>query len=193
MTDKKLTQEQFVREWMPEYEKRLQKEIDAINETLPGCVINETGFAWKHFPEALEAYADRIRLNAEMQIADLTDRLEAIKRVTPYSFQSLTEKDKQEGFYLAECECGWWGSSSLLEGGGAIADTGDHFDCSCPFCGSADIGDASDPYRHVWDQACERQRANCAQEYFENTSKSYNDCRDIILSAPAPEFKLTEE
>jgi hypothetical protein len=34
--------------------------------------------------------------------------------------------------------CGWWGSSGLLHGGTAIADTGDHEDCYCPICGKVD-------------------------------------------------------
>lgn len=42
-------------------------------------------------------------------------------------------------YYPVLCQtCGWVGSSSELEGGGAIADTGDHFDCYCPVCGQID-------------------------------------------------------
>lgn len=45
-----------------------------------------------------------------------------------------------EDWYHAECEsCGWNGMSNYLWGGGAIADTGDHFDCICPVCGSPKI------------------------------------------------------
>ena len=43
-------------------------------------------------------------------------------------------------FYTAGCdECGWWGSSELLDGGGQIADTGDYSDSFCPVCGNSDI------------------------------------------------------
>ena len=44
-------------------------------------------------------------------------------------------------FFTCECECGWWGSSEFLTGGGQIADTGDYSDCYCPVCGSTDIYD----------------------------------------------------
>jgi hypothetical protein len=43
--------------------------------------------------------------------------------------------DNEVKYYDAECgNCGWWGSSQWLQGGGAIADTGDHSDVVCPVC-----------------------------------------------------------
>jgi hypothetical protein len=49
------------------------------------------------------------------------------------------EKSK---YYPAECsECGWLGSSSQLEGGGQLADTGDYDDVYCPKCWSNKIED----------------------------------------------------
>jgi hypothetical protein len=42
--------------------------------------------------------------------------------------------------HTVECiNCGWWGSSKLLNGGGQIADTGDYFDSTCPVCDSDEI------------------------------------------------------
>lgn len=52
----------------------------------------------------------------------------------------VDEKDKR--WYNAECQkCKWHGSSEFLEGGEPIADTGDHNDVRCPYCGSSDIDD----------------------------------------------------
>lgn len=43
--------------------------------------------------------------------------------------------DGEINWYDAECgKCGWFGSSEYLNGGGAIADTGDYFDVTCPIC-----------------------------------------------------------
>lgn len=42
---------------------------------------------------------------------------------------------QEENYFDVDCECGWWGSSKWLLGGGEIADTGDHDDCYCPVCG----------------------------------------------------------
>lgn len=55
----------------------------------------------------------------------------------PKSYRPSSYGDE---FYDAGCEeCGWWGSSELLDGGGQIADTGDYSDSFCPVCGNFDI------------------------------------------------------
>lgn len=52
---------------------------------------------------------------------------------------SLSDKNN---YYFGECErCGWSGSSSVMAGGGQIADTGDYDDVRCPICYSFDIMD----------------------------------------------------
>ena len=68
------------------------------------------------------------------------DRLINNLRIANVSYCAASPEDIADNYYTAECgKCGWWGSSKLLDGGGAIADTGDHFDCTCPVCGNADI------------------------------------------------------
>jgi transcription elongation factor Elf1 len=56
------------------------------------------------------------------------------------SYRGLTKKDIKDNYFLAKCgNCGWFGSSRLLNGGLAIGDTGDYSDVTCPVCGSEDI------------------------------------------------------
>ena len=71
--------------------------------------------------------------------AETVGRMRENLKIAPISYNELTEKDKLENYYLVGCdECGWWGSSRPLNGGGAIGMTGDHFDCTCPVCGKED-------------------------------------------------------
>ena len=81
----------------------------------------------------------------EHNLWELEDRRQTMKtiiEVMPKSFKPLTESQEKNHFYLAECDkCGWWGSSDLIQGGGAIGDTGDYSDSYCPICGSLEIGD----------------------------------------------------
>ncbi len=54
---------------------------------------------------------------------------------------------KEKGYEPVRCEkCGFIMCGSLLEGGGAIADTGDYNDPSCPICGSHHIDDYEGEY-----------------------------------------------
>lgn len=47
--------------------------------------------------------------------------------------------DREITYYPCSCDnCGWYGSSEHLGGGGQIADTGDYDDVYCPICGSKD-------------------------------------------------------
>lgn len=63
-----------------------------------------------------------------------------LENVIPYSFKLASEEEIKNKYYTAECtNCGWWGSSRLLNGGGAIADTGDFFDVTCPICEYSDM------------------------------------------------------
>lgn len=69
--------------------------------------------------------------NAEIQFA-IMKVINNLENCENY-FQIVS--DTEETYYDAECvNCGWWGSSQWLFGGGAIADTGDHSDVTCPIC-----------------------------------------------------------
>lgn len=51
------------------------------------------------------------------------------------SFRRVNEEEEKEHYFTAKCTvCGWWGPSNLLQGGVAIADTGDYDDAWCPIC-----------------------------------------------------------
>ncbi len=77
-------------------------------------------------------------------MAETVARMRENLKKAPRSYQPLNDEEKENNYFLAECDnCGWWGSSGLLDGGGAIADTGDHFDCTCPVCGKVDPDEKS--------------------------------------------------
>lgn len=70
---------------------------------------------------------------------ELVDKMAAALNVVQHSFKPVDPAEAKK-YRLIEClTCGWWGSSKLLAGGGAIADTGDHDDCRCPMCMSVDV------------------------------------------------------
>lgn len=52
---------------------------------------------------------------------------------------SYKPADPNSSYYTVACECGWYGSSELLNGGNEIADTGDHEDTYCPVCDNNDL------------------------------------------------------
>ena len=71
---------------------------------------------------------------------EILDKLVDNLKKAPESYRECSKEDLQQSYFTAECsECGWWGSSALLEGGAAIGDTGDHTDCFCPVCGNLEI------------------------------------------------------
>jgi hypothetical protein len=75
---------------------------------------------------------------------DTLNTMVACLKIAPESYKECNEEDTANYFYTAECGvCGWWGSSKFLNGGGAIADTGDHFECTCPVCDSMDVNEKS--------------------------------------------------
>ena len=55
--------------------------------------------------------------------------------IASLSYRNCTNEDKKRGYFTVEClDCGWWGSSRLLNGGGPLGDTGDYSDSTCPVC-----------------------------------------------------------
>lgn len=109
-----------------EHDIKTVEKIKAILE--PMTRDGETGVHWEY-----------------VHMQETLDRLVNNLRIAHVSFRFCSPEDISDRFYTAECgACGWWGSSKLLDGGGAIADTGDHFDCTCPVCGNADIDEKDD-------------------------------------------------
>jgi hypothetical protein len=71
---------------------------------------------------------------------DLLDKLISNLKLAPESYKPASQEDKEKRFYTVKCsQCGWWGSSKFLNGGGPIADTGDYFECTCPVCDSYEV------------------------------------------------------
>ncbi len=61
-------------------------------------------------------------------------------KIAPESYKMCSAEDMLESFYTSKCgECGWYGSSKLLDGGSQIADTGDYSESTCPVCGNSEI------------------------------------------------------
>ena len=106
----------------------------------------------KEIVDTIKKYIDQQAMVSEIEVdwekihwIETLDRLVNNLRIAPISFRFCSPEDITDSYYTAECSaCGWWGSSKLLDGGGAIADTGDYFDCTCPVCGNADIDEKYD-------------------------------------------------
>lgn len=58
--------------------------------------------------------------------------------------RDMVNEENTGGYFLCHCECGHIFSSGSANGGGAIADTGDYDDISCPECRAIDPPDADD-------------------------------------------------
>jgi hypothetical protein len=97
------------------------------------------------FVAGWDEHAEQEMLDNIMRDSDLEVFRERAKRmpmVIRQSFQPLTDEDTKARYYLAECgNCGWWGSSRLLEGGGFLAGCDDYDDSCCPLCGASEIED----------------------------------------------------
>ncbi|MDF3569187.1 ead/Ea22-like family protein [Enterobacter cloacae] len=70
--------------------------------------------------------------------------------------QAFRGQSVEGSFYLVECSnCGEMYPSNLLDGGEAIADSGDYGDCYCHLCGAddterADWGDVNSNEAKAW-------------------------------------------
>jgi hypothetical protein len=70
--------------------------------------------------------------------------------------QAFRGQSVEGSFYLVECcNCGEMYPSNLLDGGEAIADSGDYGDCYCHLCGAddterADWGDVNSNEAKAW-------------------------------------------
>lgn len=98
--------------------------IDKLKEFLLEQVhINETDVDW----DKVVWHDTLSKLVGNLKIAEL-------------SYTEASKSDKESGYYTAQCnECGWFGTSRLLLGGGQIGDTGDYDDVYCPVCENTDI------------------------------------------------------
>ena len=56
-------------------------------------------------------------------------------QIARHCYKEASVEDVENNYFTAECEeCGWYGSSKLLNGGGQIGMTGDFNSCTCPVC-----------------------------------------------------------
>lgn len=88
----------------------------------------------------LESLSPRVEWHDEYcQMADNVRHMADCLKIAPESYKSPSPKEL-ETYWHAECDrCGWHGSSRLLFGGHAIADTGDYDDPYCPVCGNKEV------------------------------------------------------
>ncbi|MGQ8599503.1 hypothetical protein ACUTFX_01560 [Enterobacter hormaechei] len=104
--------------------------------------------------------------------------------------QALRGQSVKGSYYLVECcNCGEMYPSSLLDGGEAIADSGDHGDCYCHLCGAddterADWGDVNSNEARAWN--FQQKRIEALLVELEAKDKQIADLKEafrIALSA----------
>ena len=84
--------------------------------------------------------------------------------------QALRGQSVEGSFYLVECcNCGEMYPSNLLDGGEAIADSGDYGDCYCHLCGAddterADWGDVNSNEAKAWNFQQKRIELEAAEK-----------------------------
>ena len=107
--------------------------------------------------------------------------------MTALNKRSLRGQSVEGSYYLVECcNCGEMYPSNLLDGGDAIADSGDYGDCYCHLCGSddterADWGDVNSNEAKAWN--FQQKRIEALLDELDAAEKRIADQRGIIASA----------
>ncbi|EGQ5301946.1 hypothetical protein I4B37_004236 [Enterobacter hormaechei] len=98
--------------------------------------------------------------------------------------QALRGQSVEGSFYLVECcNCGEMYPSNLLDGGEAIADSGDYGDCYCHLCGAddterADWGDVNSNEAKAWN--FQQKRIEALLDELESKDKSISFLKDQL-------------
>lgn len=101
--------------------------------------------------------------------------------------QAFRGQSVEGSFYLVECcNCGEMYPSNLLDGGEAIADSGDYGDCYCHLCGAddterADWGDVNSNEAKAWN--FQQKRIEALLDELEAKDRWIADQCGIIASA----------
>ena len=104
--------------------------------------------------------------------------------------QALRGQSVEGSFYLVECcNCGEMYPSNLLDGGEAIADSGDYGDCYCHLCGAddterADWGDVNSNEAKAWN--FQQKRIEALLDELEDAEKRLAelDAKKVTIKLP---------
>ena len=105
--------------------------------------------------------------------------------------QALRGQSVEGSFYLVECcNCGEMYPSNLLDGGEAIADSGDYGDCYCHLCGAddterADWGDVNSNEAKAWNFQQKRIEALLDELEAKDKQIAELEAREVVLPQPA--------
>lgn len=100
--------------------------------------------------------------------------------------QALRGQSVEGSFYLVECcNCSEMYPSNLLDGGEAIADSGDYGDCYCHLCGAddterADWGDVNSNEVKAWN--FQQKRIEALLDELEDKDRRNAELEDLLFS-----------